>query len=479
MQKSKITLKSCILAIVVFYLLYVVLTAVFPAMFRKPVSDAFASSVSASNFYSDHECADRVALIESPTEGFESRLHLLDEATKRIDISYYAMHMGETTDLFLGAILNAADRGVQIRILVDDQFGGLTHSHADYATALGAHPNIELKTYNPLNPLKPWTWNGRLHDKYMIADNRLLMLGGRNIGDKYFDPEGYEKPLSLDRDVLIYNTEWNNQSKDSVLFDVRAYMDEIWNSSAAVQSFNNDSEKGIAKRESLKSNYAHFRQEHASLFDHSTDNYQAWTYPANRVSFIHNDTHIGVKEPKVGYIIGELLNSAKTSVTLQSPYVILDSMLKEQLTQIGNQPIDAKILTNSVGSSPNPIACTAYLGDRSGILNTGISLWKYQGDHSIHAKSYVIDDRITAVGSYNLDPRSAYLDTELLLVIDSTEFTDHFKQVQDSYFQQSLKVNDRGQYEPKSNIEARPISGFQGLLIAILYLPVKLLKFLA
>lgn len=246
MQKSKITLKSCILAIVVFYLLYVVLTAVFPAMFRKPVSDAFASSVSASNFYSDHECADRVALIESPTEGFESRLHLLDEATKRIDISYYAMHMGETTDLFLGAILNAADRGVQIRILVDDQFGGLTHSHADYATALGAHPNIELKTYNPLNPLKPWTWNGRLHDKYMIADNRLLMLGGRNIGDKYFDPEGYEKPLSLDRDVLIYNTEWNNQSKDSVLFDVRAYMDEIWNSSAAVQSFNNDSEKGIA-----------------------------------------------------------------------------------------------------------------------------------------------------------------------------------------------------------------------------------------
>lgn len=154
-------------------------------------------------------------------------------------------------------------------------------------------------------------------------------------------------------------------------------------------------------------------------------------------------------------------------------------MLKEQLTQIGNQPIDAKILTNSVGSSPNPIACTAYLGDRSRILNTGISLWEYQGDHSIHAKSYVIDDRITAVGSYNLDPRSAYLDTELLLVIDSTEFTDHFKQVQDSYFQQSLKVNDRGQYEPKSNIEARPISGFQGLLIAILYLPVKLLKFLA
>lgn len=477
MVTRKRSIKRCVLTALVVYLVYACLTAVVPALLRKPVSPEFAASVRVQDYYGNQPGVDRAALVETPAEGLQSRLHILDEARERIDISYYAIHMGQTTDLFLGALLDAADRGVQIRILLDAQFGGLTASNASYAAALGAHPNVQLRLYNPVKVLKPWTWNGRLHDKYILIDDRLLLLGGRNIGDKYFDPAGYEKQLSLDRDVLIYNTGWESGSRESVLFQMRSYMDEIWDSDDAHTAFDRETARGQQRQQELLEGYRRFRQENPSLFDHAQDDYLAWTYPANRVSFVHNDPHIGVKEPKVGYILGQLLLSAQESVTLQSPYVILDPLLQEQLEQLGARQLDSRILTNSVASSPNPIACAAYYGDRGRILDAGLSLWEYQGDHSIHAKSYVIDQRMTAIGSYNLDPRSAYLDTELLLVIDSPEFTRHFQQVQEGYFRQSLPVSSSGRYAPDA--QPRPVSVFKWIMVYALYLPVKLFKYLA
>lgn len=462
---------------VVLYLVYVLCTGIFPFFRSRSVSDAFAASVSASGFYGDTPCTDRVALVEYPSESFDTRIHILDEARERVDVSYYAMHMGESTDLFLGALLDAADRGVQVRVLVDGQFGGLTRFHRSYAAAIGAHPNIELKLYNPPNILKPWTWNGRLHDKYIIVDDRLLLLGGRNIGDKYFAAEGYDKPLSYDRDVLIYNTAWADGDTGSVLFDIRNYMDGLWNGGDVSQPFSEDTGRGAGKRQALRAKFARFRAGNPSLFDHTGDDYEAWTYSANRVTFFHNDTQIGPKEPKVGYVLGTLLLEAKESVILQSPYVILDSPLEELLNALGEKEIDAAILTNSVASSPNPTACTAYLGDRNAILETGIHLWEYQGEHSIHAKTYLIDDRMAIVGSYNLDPRSAYIDTELMLAIDSAEFTRHLKQVQDEYRRQALEAGG-GACPPGPDREARPVPLSKWVMLCALFLPIQLFKYL-
>lgn len=478
MIKGKIRIKQCLLAVLIAYLVYVAVTAVLPPMLRKPISQEFANAVQVSDYYGDKPCVDRVALVETPAEGFDTRLHMLDEAKDRIDISYYAIHMGQTTDQFLGAVLDAADRGVQVRILVDGQSGGLTKSHPGYAAALGGHPNISLKVYNPANPLKPWTWNGRLHDKYILIDDRLLLLGGRNIGDKYFAPAEFDKQLSYDRDVLVYNTAWESGEQDSVLSSVRQYMDTIWNGDDVHLLYQKDTKKGASTRQELLTSYQALRETRPALFDHQHDDYAQWTYPANRITFLHNDPHIGVKEPKAGYTLGKLLLNAKDSVSLQSPYVILDPLLRSQLEQLGQLQIETKILTNSAASSPNPIACAAYHGDRKAIMATGAQLWEYQGENTIHAKSYVIDDRMTVIGSYNLDPRSAYLDTELLLAIDSPAFTQHFQQVQDSYFQQSLQAGTEGGYIA-GTIPPRPVSGLKWGMIYALYLPVKLFKYLA
>ena len=142
--------KKYLLAALTLALLTVILTGVLPFCIPRSVTEAFADTVSVSQFYGDGPCVDRVALVETPQEGFDTRIHILDEAQERIDLSYYAMHMGQTTDLFLGALLDAADRGVQVRILVDGQFGGLTYSHRDYAAALGSHPNISLRLHQDL-----------------------------------------------------------------------------------------------------------------------------------------------------------------------------------------------------------------------------------------------------------------------------------------------------------------------------------------
>ena len=464
--------------IMILYLIYVLVTGILPFLRSRPVSQAFSDSIVPASFYGNVPCADRVALVETPSESFDARIHILDEAKERIDVSYYAMHMGETTDLFLGALLEAADRGVHVRMLVDGQFGGLTGAHRAYAAAVGAHTNIELKLYNPPHVLKPWTWNGRLHDKYIIIDDRLLLLGGRNIGDKYFASEGYDKPLSFDRDVLVYNTAWTDGGTDSVLFDVRAYMDRLWDSKDVRQPFSKDTRHGAEKRQTLCRKYEQFRMERPSLFDHTGDDYQAWTFCANRITFFHNDTQIGPKEPKVGYVLWQLLLDASETATLQSPYIILDHRLEKMLDQLGKKQIDVQILTNSIASSPNPAACTAYFGDRNAILKTGIRLWEYQGANSIHAKTYRVDDRMAIVGSYNLDPRSAYIDTELMLAIDSVEFTQHLKQVQEEYRQQSLEVGRDGAYSSGSPWEARAVPVFKRIMIFGLLLPVRLFKYL-
>ena len=461
------------------YILYILFTGVFPFMHRKTITEDFSSSVKVSEYYGDTLCVDRAALVEAPADGLSARLHIIDEAQERLDVSYYAMHMGETTDLFLGALLDAADRGVHVRILVDGFFGGLTNSNCDYAAALGAHPNIELALYNVPSFLKPWTFNGRLHDKYIIADDSILLLGGRNIGDKYFAPDGYDKAISYDRDVLVYNTAWDSGSTDSVLFDVRDYMDTVWNSEYVQQPFGKDTTRGIEKRKELQNIYNSFRAEHNLLFEHTDDDYLEWTYPVNRISFLHNDIQIGPKEPKVTYILGELLKSAKESVTLQSPYVILDPMQKQLMCDIGAKQIDTLVLTNSLASSPNPVACTANFIDRDTLLRSGLRLWEYQGTDSLHAKSYMIDDRMTVIGSYNLDPRSAYIDTELLLAIDSPEFAQHFSEVQRGYLEQSIEVNAGGEYIANDDVSVNPVPFLKKVMVYVLYLPVKLFKNLA
>lgn len=182
------------------------------------------------------------------------------------------------------------------------------------------------------------------------------------------------------------------------------------------------------------------------------------------------------KPSNTGYALGQLLRSAQQSVTLQSPYVILNRNLKALVQDLGEMDIDTTILTNSVAVSPNPMACTAYHGSRRAIVNTGVNLWEYQGPNTIHAKSYLIDDRMSVVGSFNLDPRSDCIDTELMLAIDSPDFASRLALVQSGYQSQALPVGRDGRYLPDQALEPVPLSGVKKAMVWVLSPAVWILK---
>ena len=157
------------------------------------------------SFYGIGRGPDRAVLVEEPQDAFARRVEVIRTAQSTLDVCYHCVKSGETTECFFAELLRAADRGVRVRVLLDGTVGGLSGARSNIALALRAHPNIEYRIYNPVDLLRPWEWNALLHDKFILADDRMLLLGGRNIGDEYFAPPGYEGAVTYDRDVLVLN----------------------------------------------------------------------------------------------------------------------------------------------------------------------------------------------------------------------------------------------------------------------------------
>ncbi|WP_226670305.1 phospholipase D-like domain-containing protein [Metabacillus litoralis] len=213
--------------ILIFYLLYATMFGIVIFKEKHPqVSNTYKEQHKVERFYGSEASQDRVILLEEKTFSAAARVNLLENAQESIDIAYYAIHKGYITDLFLGTILDAADRGVKVRILLDGIFHGLRFSIKDVQYALINHPNIEIKFYEPLNPILPWTWHNRLHDKLLIIDHKYAVIGGRNIGNRYFIQEG-EKSPTYDRDVLVINTDLKKK-EGSVLNQMDRYFNQIW-----------------------------------------------------------------------------------------------------------------------------------------------------------------------------------------------------------------------------------------------------------
>lgn len=445
MRVNWILLRNSLCIILALYLVYLISFALFPYFKKKDPSAAFCEEVESYDFYADEPCVDRVALVEDPIVSLGTRIRLLSEAKNTIDIAYYALHMGKTTDSFLAAILDAADRGVKVRFLLDGMSNGFTKEYKYLANALGSHENIEIRLYNPVNAFKPWTINGRMHDKYIIIDNTFLLLGGRNIGDKYFGPDGYDKNLSIDRDVLVYNTKHDEDNRESVLFQVRDYMNSVWDYEYTHPAFVIKSKKSDKEKERLKSIMATIKEQYEYLFTDPLD-IENQTFPANRITFFANDISIFKKEPKVGYIIREIITDAEEKVILQSPYIVLSNNIESALDDFGKTGKEYEILTNSMQSSPNLPAYSIYLSDKKQILKTGAKIYEFQDRNAIHAKTYIVDNRMSIIGSFNMDPRSEYIDTEIMLAIDSEEFTNYLLKIVDLYKDHSLIVSEDGEY---------------------------------
>jgi putative cardiolipin synthase len=373
------------------------------------------------------------------------RLALVDEAVASLDIQYFIWEKDASSWLFARRVLHAADRGVRVRILLDD----LTLSgHETEFAALGKHPNIEVRTFNPFsNRTTPGRvaefmfrfgrLNHRMHNKTVLADSRFAIIGGRNIGDRYFGV--YDVFVQNDLDIMAVGP---------VVDAVAASFDLYWNSDQAFPL------EVVAPRRSENGDLAAFTQVMEATYRGEQTRLQAYTleptdwrdffellairFAPGAGVYAHDTPDIYNGGPTHFYgRFKEFVARAQEKVIVSSPYFIPDEELFEQLAALSRRGVRVVILTNSLASNNHIIAHTGYKRWRKRLLEAGIEVYESRSDSGaidyyttpptepgflgLHSKAAVVDDQWSFVGSPNVDPRSMVLNTENGFFIDSFE----------------------------------------------------------
>lgn len=425
-------IKKAIGITAIVYICYLLVGALAPFVHQKEVTATDTEGT--SRYYGTSESVDRAAIVETNKDALDTRIRMIERATHSIVLSTFDMREGKSSKQIGAALLAASDRGVKVKILVDGISGMIRMEGSPFFYALASYPNIEIRIYNKPNLAKPWTFNGRMHDKYLIVDDKYYLVGGRNTFD-YFLGEYGSKNKSYDREVLIYNTANGSTSNtESSIHELYTYFESVWESQYCVD-FHKDErlqkrEKVAAQISMLREQYESMKNKHKEWFDHQYS-FEEHTVPTQKVSLISGETHIYGKKPLVWKELSALMKQAEERVTFHTPYAVLGTEMYRDLKEISKKVADFNLVINDVGTGDNFVATSDYLRHKEEILATGVTVKEFVGTHSSHGKSLIIDDRISIVGSYNFDLRSTYMDTELMVVVDSVELNQELER----YFQ--------------------------------------------
>lgn len=487
--KKKVTVS--VISIIAAYLVYLIVGMLAPFAVLKTVSDSYKKENAerlADLYFPDGseggvqgtggDGTDRALLVETPMEALDVRIRMLGQAQKSIVLSTFDMREGESTKDLWAVILDAADRGVHVRMLIDGVSGLLRIQGSDFMKAVFSHPNVELRIYNKPNPLLPWTIHGRMHDKYIVVDDTVMLMGGRNTFD-YFLGEYNMADLSYDRDILIYDTT-KGESGESAVAQVLKYFQQVWDLEVCDPMFEDkdyaESDGARNVRGELQERLIRMKEEKPELF--ADMSYEAVTVPVERASLITGPTGIFGKEPQVFASLAELMKRAEERVVIQTPYAVFSDWMEEEMEAVAQAAPVCKMLINSVENGDNVVASSDYLRHKEEILDTGIAVYEYDGGHSFHGKSVLIDDRISIIGSFNFDMRSAYVDTEMMLVVESEPFAEILKEKMDEMEEMSRKVLDGDTYEENPNVTVREIPWQKRLLFDVVGAGVQVCRYL-
>lgn len=473
-------IREVIKKILLVYIIYVFIGAVLIFAMPKKVSPEYLEESSHETYYSDQVGRDRAIILDNPLEAGLARLFIIENAKETLNICYFSIGRGETPHIFLGALFDAADRGVQVNILLDGIFHGLRGPRRPIIYAISNHPNMNLKFYEKFNPLLPWTINNRMHDKFIIADNNISIIGGRNIGDKYFAPEWHEKSISNDRDVVVINFSENDEV--SVVDEISDYFHEIWK-----HKFSQDvnlwtrsifRKKGEISASNMREKASKSRKVYEDQFEKLPDLYNI-SLPTNKVSFIRNPIERFSKEPWCWYEIVQLCKASEESIFIQSPYIIPSKKMTRGLISSEDlENMNITFLTNSLASTPNLLAFSGYANYRSRMVDNKINILEIQSSDSIHSKSFVIDNNIVGIGSFNLDGRSSFLSTESMVVIHSEQVVEEFTENVFTYIDESLLVGVDYEYVDNKKIQEKQASILKKMLVKFLAIPIRLFDYL-
>lgn len=432
--------------------------------------------------------ASAFALLAGPQAAYSSRLALVDGAQKTLDLQYYAIHADQSTHRLLRSIADAAKRGVRVRVLLDD-----FHSTGPDAQVmrLAFVPNIEMRMFNPLAGSRASTigraWTiltdfqraqQRMHNKLFVADNALAVIGGRNLGDAYFDAA--QDDNFVDLDVL---------SAGIIVKDLSSSFDSYWNNVRAypVQSLVSEKDLLLLKAQFDREDKARDAPEDAakpdpeprsSIWDEKPMNLQSvpWTWAlaavlADSPTKIPTEADNGSSEASSRAIVQApaglhkaattalqaesvvdglltLIRSARNDLLVVSPYFVPGPEIMAAFLTARERGVRIRVLTNSLASNDAPLAHAGYARHRTQLLEMGVELHELRSEAAnvssafragsgggsggggstgksramLHSKLLVIDGRLVVVGSMNLDLRSQLQNTEIAVLIASRSF---------------------------------------------------------
>ncbi|MGN0314190.1 MAG: phosphatidylserine/phosphatidylglycerophosphate/cardiolipin synthase family protein [Fusicatenibacter sp.] len=412
-----------------------------PLFYRKP-DPTYADQIAETEFESDTSGKERILCIDDNEEALLWRLRMIGSAKKSIVLATFDLRPDENGTKLMAAIYEAANRGVGVRLLIDGIYEPVFLRRNDLFRTLSAHENIEVKIYNPIAISNLFRLNYRMHDKYLIVDDRMYLLGGRNSNDIFLGDQ--TTGINVDRDILVYDT---SAGSGESLLELQDYFEQIWGE-ACVRETQVKPDKISA--DILEASIEQFLKCYGELKEKYPDleQYQEWeeaTSAADKITLISNGTNPGRKSPQVLCTI-EYLAVGGEDVLIQTPYVICNRFMYDVLHQIAENA-ELRIILNAVEKGSNPWGCTDYLNHREDILDTGAEVYELMNEHAVHTKTVLVDDHISIVGSYNLDLRSTYLDTELMLVIDSEELNEHIRGMSETYMEKSKAIYSDGTEE--------------------------------
>jgi len=380
-------------------------------------------------------------------EAFAARWLLAESAERSLDLQYYIWHGDRTGTLLFAALRQAADRGVRVRLLLDDNnTAGLDGTLAE----LASHPGIELRLFNPLRPRRPrllayllhfGVANRRMHNKSFIADAQAAIVGGRNIGDEYFDAS--DDVAFADLDVLAVG---------QTVRDIASDFDRYWACASACPA---ESVLSMATRppppvppvDSAKASaYLQAVRQSSFIRELSAGNLPLTWAPACLVS---DDPAKGLAKAAAQSLLTHELHRAlgtpARSVDLVSPYFVPTAVGEQAFGALARRGIAVRVLTNALESTDVLAVHAGYAKRRRRLLQAGVRLFEMRASaahrpknrsagpfgsssSSLHAKTFAIDGSRAFVGSFNFDPRSARLNTEMGLVIESAELAGNIDQ---------------------------------------------------
>ncbi|MDD3335879.1 MAG: phosphatidylserine/phosphatidylglycerophosphate/cardiolipin synthase family protein [Eubacteriales bacterium] len=418
---------------------------------------------------SSESYVNRATLLETGEEAMETRLRLVANAQSEICVASYIYADDESGRAISAALLDAADRGVKVRILIDGLIGAVNLKNSPLAYALGAHPNVELRFYNPVNLLKPEGLNARFHEKYFIIDGQWLVMGGRNVSDEFLTSSG-DPHYNYDLDVLLWKAV--PDSYDAVR-QVTEYYDRLWPQCAAQFAIIPEAKKQAVAEETEA--LAQRMGELAEVYDLTVLAPDS-LIPVEKTLFLVNPVTAGAKEPLLWKQLCSLMGGAKERLWVLTPYLVMNSVMREDLAALST-PADTRLLLNAHTTGNNIIASADDVIHRGMTQRLLFPLYEFHGDSSMHTKTIAIDHDLSVIGSFNFDIRSAYIDTETMMAIYSPALNDLLAAYMSQRFDESLPS---GGSEPVNPAPVEPQAGslWKSLGIYLLSPFVSLVRFL-